>query len=105
MSLLGDLGDEGAERAEGAGEVKEAERQGAGGRGENSSPLIPDSLLLPQCPMTAVDPLGETPRPFGFGSPPDARSSLPLPLTTETAKTGAASPHCLPNAQSPVPSP
>ncbi|WP_335042278.1 hypothetical protein, partial [Nostoc sp.] len=55
------------------------------------------TALPPQCPMTAVAPLGETPRPFGFGSPPDARSSLPLPLTTETAKTGAASPHCLPN--------
>ncbi|MBN3939695.1 MAG: hypothetical protein V7L21_11965 [Nostoc sp.] len=51
---------------------------------------------------TPLAPLGEIPRPFGFGSPPDARSSLrdaartlPLALTTETAKTGAASPRWL----------
>ncbi|MEH1804918.1 hypothetical protein [Nostoc sp.] len=65
-------------------------------------------LLKIQLPVTPLAPLGETPRPFGFGSPPDARSSLPLALTTETAialrvspweKTGAASPQWLPNAQ------
>ncbi|MBE9103700.1 hypothetical protein IQ229_01685 [Nostoc cf. edaphicum LEGE 07299] len=72
-------------------------------------------LLKIQLPVTPLAPLGETPRPFGFGSLPDARSSLrdatrtlPLALTTETAialrvslweKMGAASPQWLPNAQ------